>query len=444
MTINQSMQLAVQHHRSGRFAEAEAICRQVLAQVPDQVDALHLLGVLAGQSGHPDQAIQLIGRAIQIRPGFEAYSNLGVALREKGKLDAAIDAHRTALKLNPNYADAWRNLGVALNAKGLFDEAMAAFARALEIKPDFADVHFNIGVLMLLRGNFRAGWPEYEWRWKLQSQLTSQPVGAGQWDGSQLHGQNILIYAEQGIGDTLQFVRYVPLVVERGGRVSVECQRELVPLLEKRVGIERIIAAGAQRPRFERHCALLSLPLVFSTDLGSLPAQAPYLKADPELVEKWKTKFGPAHGPRVGLTWAGRPTHKNDRCRSIDLAQFAPLWRVKGVEFYSLQKGQSPGQAPPAGTKWFDWTDDLHDFAQTAALVENLDLVVTVDTAVAHLAGAMGKPVWVLLPFVPDWRWLLDREDSPWYPAMRLFRQSAINDWASVIQRVAERLAQRV
>jgi hypothetical protein len=444
MTINQSMQLAVQHHRGGRFAEAELICRQVLAQVPEHVDALHLLGVLAGQSGHHDDAIGLIGRAIELHPSPEAYSNLGVALREKGRLDEAIDAHRSALRLKPDYTDAWRNLGVALNASGQFDEATAAFRRALEIKPDFADVHFNLGILLLLRGDFQNGWPEYEWRWKLPRQLTSAPQVPRQWDASELHGQTILLYGEQGIGDTLQFVRYVPMVVARGSRLIVECQREVAPLFEGFAGIERIVVSGDPRPRFDQHCALLSLPRVFSTDIGSIPAQIPYIKADPQLVQQWQSRFGPKQGSRVGIAWAGRPTHKNDRNRSIAFSELAPLWSVPGIEFFSLQKTSGPRHAPPAGTQWIDWTDDLGDFAQTAALIENLDLVITVDTAVAHLAGAMGKPVWVLLPFVPDWRWLLDREDSPWYPTMRLFRQSAIGDWAGAIRKVAEQLRRRV
>jgi len=440
MTINQSMQLAVQHHRAGRFAEAEVICRQVLAQVPDQVDALHLLGILAGQAGHPDDAIALIGRVIQLSPNPEAYSNLGVALREKGQLDLAIDAHRSALRLKGDYADAWRNLGAALNAKGLFDEAMVAFRSALQIKPDFADVHFNLGILLLLRSDFANGWPEYEWRWKLQSQLTSAPRGPGQWDGSELHGQTILLYGEQGIGDTVQFVRYVPLVVQRGGRVIVECQPELTRLLERFAGVERIVVTGQPRPQFDQHCALLSLPRMFSTNIDSIPARIPYINADPRLVEDWKRRFGPKQAARVGLAWAGRATHRNDRNRSIGFWELGPLWSVQGVEFFSLQKGLATRQTPPVGAKWIDWTDDLGDFAQTAASIENLDLVITVDTAVAHLAGAMGKPVWVLLPFVPDWRWMLDRQDSPWYPTMRLFRQSAIGDWAGVLRTVAEQL----
>jgi hypothetical protein len=443
MTINQSMQLAVQHHQAGRYAEAEKICRQVLAQVPDHFDALHLLGVLAGQSGHTDDAIRLLGRAVQLKPGFQAFSNLGVALREKGQLDAAIDAHRAALRLNPDYADAWRNLGAALNAKGSFDEAMSAFDRALQIKPDFADVHFNRAVLMLLRGDFQNGWREYEWRWKLQSQLTARPTGAAEWDGSELKGQTILLYAEQGIGDTLQFLRYVPMVVERGGRVMIQCQPELSRLLEGFPGIEQVVVTGQPRPQFDRHRALLSLPLIFSTDLNSIPVRIPYIKADPHLVEQWKQRFEPAIELKVGLVWAGRATYRYDNLRSIDFAQLSLLWNVPGVRFFNLQKGVAK-QAPPPGAIWIDWTDDLQDFAQTAALIQNLDLIVTVDTAVAHLAGAMGKPVWVLLPFVPDWRWMLDREDSPWYPTMRLFRQRTLGDWPGVIGGVLEQLRKGV
>jgi hypothetical protein len=210
--------------------------------------------------------------------------------------------------------------------------------------------------------------------------------------------------------------------------------------LERFAGVERIVVTGQPRPQFDQHCALLSLPRMFSTSIDSIPARIPYINADPRLVEEWKRRFGPKQAARVGLAWAGRATHRNDRNRSIGFWELGPLWSVQGVEFFSLQKGLATRQTPPVGAKWIDWTDDLGDFAQTAASIENLDLVITVDTAVAHLAGAMGKPVWVLLPFVPDWRWMLDRQDSPWYPTMRLFRQSAIGDWAGVLRTVAEQL----
>ena len=442
MTINQSMQLAVQHHRAGRFAEAEMICRQVFAQAPDYFDALHLLGVLAGQSGHTDDAISLLSRAVGLRPGFEAYSNLGVALRENGQLDAAIDAHRNALRLNPDYADAWRNLGVALNAMRLFDEAMSAFDRALQIKPDFAHVHFNRGVLWLLRGDFQNGWPEYEWRWKLPSQVIRPPRprpmerrGAARTDhpalrraGDRRHAAICSLRPPGRAAWRATSSSNASPSYCRCWRVSREYNRSPRP---------------ARRCRRSIGIALLSLPLTFATDLGSIPREVPYITADPLLVEQWRDRLGLASGFKVGLVWAGKADDRNDRIRSIDFSQLSPLWGIPGVHFFSLQKGQAkPGHSP--AQHWVDWTDDLHDFAQTAALIANLDMVITVDTAVAHLAGAMGKPVWVLLPFVPDWRWLLDREDSPWYPTMRLFRQSAPNDWPCVIARVAEQLHQRV
>jgi hypothetical protein len=264
------------------------------------------------------------------------------------------------------------------------------------------------------------------------------------WDGRPLEGRTLLLHAEQGFGDAIQFIRYLPLAAERGGRIIIECQAQLQRLFQINAGGSQIVASGQPMPDFDSHCPLLSLPWVFGTTLASVPDIVPYLRADAENVGSWRQRLAEhSQVVKVGLVWSGNPAHKNDRCRSMTLARLAPLAQTRGVRFFSLQKGEAATEArtPPPGMELIDWTEELTDFADTAALIAHLDLVIAVDTAVAHLAGAMGKPVWTLLPFVPDWRWLLEREDSPWYPSMRLFRQPFWGDWDSVIERVADELS---
>ncbi|MGD0390626.1 MAG: glycosyltransferase family 9 protein [Tepidisphaeraceae bacterium] len=258
-----------------------------------------------------------------------------------------------------------------------------------------------------------------------------------------MEGRTLLLHAEQGVGDAIQFIRYLPLVAQRGGKIIIECQTELQRLFQTTAGRCQIVARGQPLPAFDLHCPLLSLPRVFGTSLANVPNIVPYLHADAEDAGKWQHRLAEhASIVKVGLAWAGSPAHKNDRNRSIKLAGLAPLGQISGARFFSLQKGEAAAEAktPPPGMQFVDWTEDLKDFADTAALIANLDLVIAVDTAVAHLAGAMNKPVWTLLPYVPDWRWLLQRHDSPWYPSMRLFRQPRIGDWDSVFAQVADAL----
>ena len=254
-------------------------------------------------------------------------------------------------------------------------------------------------------------------------------------------GKRILIYAEQGIGDTIQFVRYLPMIIARGGKPILECHPDLVQLLSRMPGVE-IVARGKPRPAVDLHCPILSLPKVFGTELGNIPADVPYVWAKEQIAKKWSARMPVNTIRKIGLAWAGHPNHMRDQFRSIPLSQFAPLAGIENVQFFSLQKGEGASQAakPPAGMDLIDWTNDLVDFADTAGLFANLDLVITVDTAVAHLAGAMGKPVWVILGRIPDWRWMMDRADSPWYPTMRLFRQPATGDWKTPIDQIAATL----
>jgi tetratricopeptide (TPR) repeat protein len=427
--------------------EAIASFGQSIRLTPDYAAAYSNLGNALMDAGRLDEAIASVRQAIRLKPDYaEAYFNLGNALRGNGQFEEAIEAYRQAIRIKPDYAEAHNNLGTAMNENGRLQEAVDSFQQAIKINPEYANAHFNCSMSLLALGDFKRGWREHAWRTRalpgflFPMEKLTQPL----WDGGELNGRVIFINAEQGFGDVIQFVRYVPMVAGRGGRVILGCQRELLRLLEGFPGIERMVTNFDPLPSFELHCPLLNLPLVFSTDLDSIPAKVPYLTPDRGRVEHWKSRIGSGpRGLKVGLVWAGRPKHRRDKQRSIPLTHFEPLTKLEGIDFFSLQKGEAARQPAPAGLKLIDYTDDLHDFADTAGLIANLDLVIAVDTAVAHLAGAMGKPVWALLPFFPDWRWLMDREDSPWYPTMRLFRQKTAGDWSGVIQNVAQALVQR-
>jgi Flp pilus assembly protein TadD len=478
MAAEQAIKIALGHYQSGRFAEAESICRQILAQQPGHLDALNLLSVLAAQAGRLDSAIELLGRAIAVNPNVADYhSNLGGLQQQVGRLDQAAVSLRRALSLQPNHAVAHYNLGLIFAQQGMFEQAIAAhrqalklqpdmvlalialgnaltrvrqfeqaghaYRRAIQLKSDSVEAHWNYALLQLRMGDFERGWEEHEWRWHVRSSEFSPPQSFAQplWNGGDLRGKTILLHAEQAFGDTLQFARYVPLVAQRGGRVVLQTYPELVRVLKGLQGAEEIVGRGTPLPGFGVHCPLLSLPRLFSTRLNTIPRQVPYLRAEPQLVEQWNRRLEPYRGQfKVGLVWAGRQAQMDGGDRSIALAQLAPLSRIGVDVFFSLQMGSPAGQAPPPGMNLIDWTGDLRDFADTAALIANLDLIISVDTAVAHLAGAMGKPVWVLLLYVSDWRWLLNRDDSPWYPTMRLFRQRAIGDWTTAIGALAEKL----
>jgi len=498
MTIPHAFQLAVQRHVAGQFAQAEEIYRQVLAMAPGYAEAHSNLGdVLREQGrfdeaiaacrratelrpddaemhsnlghalwagGRLDEAVAACRRAIQLQPQFaEAYTNLGNALRDQGQLDEAIAAYRTTVQLRPDYAGACNNLGNALRDQGHPQEAMAALRRATDLNPGFAEAHWNTSLLLLLSGDFERGWPLYENRWSGSDLRTfERSFTQPRWRGEPLQGQRVLVHAEQGLGDTLQFIRYAPLVAERGGQVIVECQPGLKALLTGLPGIAQVIERGEPWPAFDLQIPMLSLPLAFGTRVKTIPASVPYLRADAQKAARWRARLeqdhekaddlSKRHPLKVGLVWAGgepsdRPQQRamNQR-RSLRLSQLAPLAAVPGVIFVSLQKGDPVAQAktPPEGMRLLDWTDELADFSDTAALVENLDLVISVDTAVAHLAGALGKPVWLLNRFDTCWRWLLGREDSPWYPTMRIFRQPRWMDWEPVIQSVAVELGRTV
>jgi tetratricopeptide (TPR) repeat protein len=438
------------HHHVGvllrqqkRFTEAEASIRAAVRLRPDLPELHDLLAETLLDQKRPAEAEASCRAALQLRPEMtEAHNNLGRALLEQDRLTEAMACFERALQLLPDFAQAHNNRAVALWQLERFEEAFAGNARALQLQPDFADPHANTGMLWLLLGDFEKGWPEYEWRWQ-RPDCPSRSFTQPRWDGSSLAGRTILLYAEQGLGDTIQFARYPRLLKEQGGTVIVECQRALLPLLARCLGIDRLVSRGEPLPPHDVRAPLLSVPYHLGTRLDTIPASVPYLEADPALVERWRQQLAALPGFKIGINWQGNPQFRLDRQRSFPLEEFAPLAAVRGVQLVSLQHGPAAEQLRAVAGRW-PITDlggrldeEAGPFMDRAAVMKGLDLVVTSDTSIAHLAGALGVPVWVALGKVPYWCYLMEREDCPWYPTMRLFRQEQRGDWASVFRRIA-------
>jgi tetratricopeptide (TPR) repeat protein len=421
-------------HAYGALDAAEHSLRTALALRPDYAEAACNLGRVLDDQGRTEDAIAVHRTAVALRPGLAAaHTLLGQALTRAGRPEQAIDSLRAALALTPDDAGVLDALGTALADLGRPDEACTHLRRAVALRPDDAQSHFNLATALLARGNLTAGWPEYEWRWATpQMARECRRFAVPRWRGEPAQGARLLIHAEQGFGDTLQFCRYATLAAAMGLAVILEVQPALVRLLRSLSGPAQVVARGEALPDFDLHCPMLSLPLAFATTLASIPAAVPYLHAEP--AKAWAGAH--AEGPRVGLAWAGSATLLADRRRSLDPAVLAPLLAVPAVRFCSLQldgpKLVHPRLADPMAT--------VRDFADTAALVAGLDLVISADTAVAHLAAAMGKPVWLLCRADACWRWLAGRRDSPWYPTLTLYRQATHGDWRAVIAEVAAAL----
>jgi tetratricopeptide (TPR) repeat protein len=348
-----------------------------------------------------------------------------------------------AIALRRDYPEAYNNQGVAQVGLDRFVEAMASFDAAIRLRSGYPEALWNKSTSLLLAGDYEQAWPLYEARLAMKHGLARPELaGMPRWDGkSPVAGKTIIVHAEQGLGDTLQFCRYVPMLAQRC-RIIFDVQRPLRRLLSGLPGVERIITQDEPLPEFDAWIPLMSLPLAFRTTLATIPATIPYLTAEPERMARWRHRLTALSGRKIGLVWAGAANNRYDRRRSMALQQLAPLGAIPGLQLISLQHGEPAGQArtPPPGMVVHDWRDELDEFADVAALIENLDLVITVDTAVAHLAGALGKPVWVLACDVPDWRWLREHTDSPWYPTVRLFRQPTPGDWTSVVDDVVKAL----
>jgi Flp pilus assembly protein TadD len=434
----------------GRLEEAAARYRLALCHEPGNASFHNNLGNALTRLSRSDEALSCYQQAVRLHstePVF--HSNLANALTLAGRPEEAEACCKQALRLRPTFADARHNLAITLGAQGRFAEALRHNAQALQLEPEHPGARNCRALWWLQQGDFAHGWPEYEWRWQVAG-VTRRTFREPAWGGSPLKGRVILLHAEQALGDTLQFIRYAPLVKERGGTVIVECQPALTRLLATCPGIDHLVPHGSPLPPFDVQAALLSLPSLIGTTLETLPTNVPYLFADAGLVAAWRQELAGAAALKVGIAWQGSPTFAGDRLRSAPLRHFLPLARVDGVRLFGLQKGPARDQIR-AVARQFTVTDlgsTLDEaggaFLDTAAVMMNLDLVITTDTAVAHLAGALGVPVWVALSVGPDWRWLLDREDCPWYPTMRLFRQPQLHAWDEVFERMAAELRQKL
>jgi hypothetical protein len=439
----EEMRKAAELFGAGHWKESQALCEAILARDPRHFYALHLLSALAARRGEWEECVRLATRALAVDPDHvEVLGNRGAALRMLDRYDEALADYERAMALAPGAADILNNRGVALAALNRHGEALASYDRALALKPEYARARFNRALSHLVMGDFARGWPDHEARWTgsdTQGTARSFPQPPLT-DLAAVRGKTVLLHAEQGLGDMIQYVRYVPLLKARGATVILEVHGPLKEMMSGVEGVDRAFALEENLPPFDFHCAVVSLPLVFATRLDSIPARVPYLRALPEYVERWRARLGEPTRPRVGLAWSGSTTLRNDRHRSISLTRLAPLLR-EDCTFVALQKDiRAADREALEGSGMLHFEDELADFRDTAALASLLDVVVSVDTSIAHLAGALGKPLWLLLPFSPDWRWLLDREDSPWYPTASLFRQPRIGDWDSVVSRVASRV----
>jgi tetratricopeptide (TPR) repeat protein len=430
---------------AGRPKLAVEAARRALEIEPNMPAALSNLGVALYEVKNYEEAARAQRKAIAAKPDFaEAHSNLGNALHALKRFDEGVAAYQRAIELKPNYADAWANLGTTLHHGGQFDEGVVALRRAIALAPTHANARSGLGILLLMRGDFGEGWDEYEWR--LRSTERKGPrFPENPWQGESLAGKHIYVQAEQGFGDSLHFARYIPLLAARAGSVTLRVHQQLVTLMRESLpGITVLGDRGTPAPH-QCDSVLLSLPRLFKTRLETIPASVPYLRAPAEVAQRWKKRFEKMAGLKVGVAWAGNPEHVNDHRRSIDVALFAPLFAARGTSFVSLQAGPRAAELKKfkrgkTKTAIEDLSPSFQDFTDSAGAVGALDLVITVDTSVAHLAGALGKPVWLLLPWVSDWRWMLNREDNPWYPTMRLFRQQKDQPWSDVIARVSNEL----
>ncbi|NTW52418.1 MAG: tetratricopeptide repeat protein [Chlorobiaceae bacterium] len=431
-------------HELNKFEEALESYDRAIALKPAHANAYSNRGNALKKLKRFDAALESYGKAIALKGDFhEAYSNRGLLLRELWRFDEALENLDKSIAIKPDFAEAYSNRGLLLKDLNQLDAALENFEKAIAIIPDLAEAHLHKSVVLLLGGNFRRGWELYEWRWKVERFNTSrsdfsQPLWLG---NESIKGKTLLLHSEQGYGDSIQSCRYVPLLADLGARVIVQAELPIVSLLEKLPGVSEVIEKGRALPEFDFHCPLLSLPLAFRTDLNSIPYPGRYLKSDPDKLEHWKKRLGNKTKPRVGLAWSGNAAHTSDANRSIPLSTMRKHL-PEGFSYVSLQKEVRQSDKPTleSNADILHFGDELEDFTDTAALCDLMDVVISVDTSIAHLNGALGNPTWVLLPFIPDWRWMLDRDDSPWYQSVRLFRQQGPNNWDSVFERLVSSL----
>ena len=433
----------------GRPQEALACFNDVLARNPRHGDALRVRGVVFAKLGRIGEALTDFDAALAVMPGHPGtFYNRGNALLDAGRYAEAIASFDRALAAAPNHAQAWNNRGRALQALNRHADAVASFDKSIALQKDYADANFNRALSLLTLGDLSGGFAQYECRWK-RSGMTDTRRGYGKplWLGEYpLARKTILLHAEQGLGDTIQFARYAPLLARAGATVALEVQPELKNLLAGVEGVASCHARGDQLPAYDVHCPLGSLPLALKTEPGNIPAGIPYLHADEIHLAKWRPRIDALPGKRVAFAWAGNVSHANDRNRSIDLKLLEPLFSIEGISFLSIQREVRGNDAELLAhhANVSHLGGEIADMADTAAVAALADLTISVDTSVVHLAGGLGRPVWVMLPFAPDWRWTLTGEHSPWYPQARLFRQSALGDWPSAIATLRTELARFV
>lgn len=448
LALNQQYALAYYnigacYQKQKKYAEAQTAYEKALAIEPDsKTVTLNLIAVLRSQRLYADSE-KYCRQMIAQHPEYaEGYCGVGDLYFDQNQFEEAIDYYQKAIERKPDYAEAYSNLGCVYSKLGRMEEAELYYEKAIACDPDHVNAHCNLAFLKLTLGDYESGLHHHEWRFRHSS--GSAPLYPGeQWQGQKLNGEKVLLYGEQGLGDSLQFLRYLPQVRQAGATVLLAIQHPLRRLVEQMEGIAEYYYPGDLFKPYDYQCALMSLPKAFHTTPETIPTTVPYLKVPEEAQRAADALAWPEKGLRVGLVWAGNPNHTNDANRSIPLRALAPLWQVEGVHFYSLQMGAGTAQLAEAAGPLNDLTPGIEDFADTAARLMNLDLLIAVDTSVVHMAGALGRPIWMMVPFVPDWRWFLDRSDSPWYPSMRLFRQKQIGDWASVVEPIRVALAER-
>jgi Flp pilus assembly protein TadD len=414
---------------------------------PAYAGAYYNLGLALKKQQQFKKAVFNFKHYIKLMPDdADAYYNLGNTYQALGLYEAAVESYQLAIMKNKGFVGALNNLALVLKAMGRIDEAVSHFREAVRLQPDLAEAHWNLSLALLVKGEFEEGWKEHEWRFLRGKRSTIYPhrFGMPLWDGSSFTGERLFVHSEQGFGDTLQFIRYIPMVKRLGGTVVFETFEPLLGIVRGLPGIDKLVEISPNRCHAEScdyYIPLMSLPKLFTIDIPTIPSNIPYIIANPTKIEQWKNRIN-KKSFGVGIAWAGKPEHENDGNRSCHIEHFLTLAGIPGVELYGLQKGDAARQIETLdrvkGIINFD--HELKDFSETSAAIENLDLIIAVDTALVHLAGAMGKPVWTLLPYTPDWRWLMEREDSPWYPTMRLFRQPACGDWGAVFDKIIEEL----
>jgi hypothetical protein len=447
--LGEVLRIAGEYERGGRIEDAKRLLDHILAAAPNQGDALHLAGIVAFRRGDPVGSLALMESALQHGIDTPLYlRNICEVYRTLGRLDEALDAARRATALAPSDPLCLHNQAIIHYHRLELDAALECGTQALRIEPSLPGAHFVRAEALLLRGEWAEGWEEYEWRFRIGGAAPLMPpTDKPQWDGTPFTDRALLLVADQGFGDVIQFSRYIAWARERCPDIAIGCSGEMIPLLRQIAPKARVFARWQECPPYAAFCALSGLPRLARTRIDNVPAPIPYLHADPARVAHWAARLDglvPEGYRRIGLIWAGRPTHNNDRNRTALLTDLASIGNVPGIALLALQKGPKTGQAGG----WYGRAPlinlgaEIQDYDDTMAILANIERLVTVDTSVAHLAGAMGRPVWIMLPFAPDWRWLLKRADTPWYPTVRLFRQSTVRRWDDVLQAVARALTE--